>query len=170
MVGPGLRALPRSMPLRFRFSDTPQRHRLSWACVLCPSQVRAAQVTRCLVSTHSPGAMCLITSPVPAAWFPGCAAAPQVCYVSLLGSWSLAATLLMDVNRPGSQEDLVSDWEPAHSLVGDAVSGAEFAPFLLALAGACLPPCLWQGMSRSAAGSPLVFIQSFFLWVGMAVP
>ena len=83
-VGPELRARPRSKLLRFRFLDTPQRHRLSWACVLCPSQVRAAQVTRCLVSTHSPGAMCLITSPVPAAWFPGCAAAPQVCYVSLL--------------------------------------------------------------------------------------
>ena len=30
---------------------SPQRHRLRWACVLCPSQVRAAQVTRCLVST-----------------------------------------------------------------------------------------------------------------------
>ena len=28
---PGLRALPRSKPLRFRFSGTPQRHRLGWA-------------------------------------------------------------------------------------------------------------------------------------------
>ena len=49
-AGPGLRALPRSEPLGFRFSGTSQRHRLSWACVLCPSQVRAAQVTRCLAS------------------------------------------------------------------------------------------------------------------------
>ena len=49
-VGPGLHTLPRSKPLRFRFSGTPQRCRLVWACVLCPSQVRAAQVTRCLVS------------------------------------------------------------------------------------------------------------------------
>ena len=48
-VGPGLHALPRSKPLRFRFLGTPQR-RLDWACILCPSQVRAAQVTRCLVS------------------------------------------------------------------------------------------------------------------------
>ena len=38
-AGPGLRALPRSTPLRFRFSGTPQRCRLCWACVLCPSQV-----------------------------------------------------------------------------------------------------------------------------------
>ena len=52
---PGLRALPRSKPLRFRFSGTPQGHGLSWACILCPSQVRAAKVTRCLVSTLSPG-------------------------------------------------------------------------------------------------------------------
>ena len=47
-AGPGLYALPRSKMLRFRYSGTPQRHRLGWACVLCPSQVRAALVTRCL--------------------------------------------------------------------------------------------------------------------------
>ena len=51
---PGLRALPRSKSLRFRFLGTPQRLRLGWACALCPSQVRAAQVTRCLVSAVSP--------------------------------------------------------------------------------------------------------------------
>ena len=34
-AGPELRALPRPEPLRFRFSGTPQRRRLSWACVLC---------------------------------------------------------------------------------------------------------------------------------------
>ena len=45
-VGPEFHALPRSKLLRFRFSATPQGHRLSWACVLCPSQVRAVQVTR----------------------------------------------------------------------------------------------------------------------------
>ena len=52
-VGPGLHALPRSKLLRFRFLGTPQRHRLGWAYVLCPSQVRAAQATRCLASTLS---------------------------------------------------------------------------------------------------------------------
>ena len=36
---PGLYALPRSKSLRFRFSGTPQRHRLGSACVLSPSQV-----------------------------------------------------------------------------------------------------------------------------------
>ena len=49
-AGPGLYVLPRSKLLRFRYSGSPQRHRLIWACVLCPSQIRAAHVTRCLVS------------------------------------------------------------------------------------------------------------------------
>ena len=34
-AGPGLCAIPRTKPLRFRFSGTPQRRRLGWACVLC---------------------------------------------------------------------------------------------------------------------------------------
>ena len=42
-VGAGLYALPRSKPLRFRYLGSPQRRRLSWACVLCPSQVRVPQ-------------------------------------------------------------------------------------------------------------------------------
>ena len=54
-------------------------------------------------------------------------------------------TLLADVNHPGFQEDLVSNWEPAHSLMEDAGSGAEIAPCLLALAVAHLPLCFWQG-------------------------
>ena len=43
-AGPGLRVPPRSKPLRLRHSGSPQRRRLCWACVLCPSQVREAQV------------------------------------------------------------------------------------------------------------------------------
>ena len=88
-AGPGLRAFPRSKLLRFRFSGMPQGHRLGCSCVLCPSQVRAAQATRCVVSAVSPGGgVCLITSPVPAAQFPGWQRAhpSQVCRVSLLGS------------------------------------------------------------------------------------
>ena len=154
-AGPGLRALPRSEPLGFRFSGTSQRHRLSWACVLCPSQVRAAQATRCLVGTHFPGAVRLITSPVPVLSFLCTVGAPsQVCHVSLLGSLSLAATLPVDVNRTGSQEDLVNNWEPAHSLVEDAISGAKIALFRLWLPPACLPVLNL---------SPQVLAQSFVL-------
>ena len=95
----------------------------------------------------------LITSLVPDTWFPGCTARAlsQECCVSPLGSWSLTVTLLEDINCPGSQEELVSNWEPAHSLVEDAISGAEIAPCLLALAVACLLLCLWPGDAWSAA-------------------
>ena len=43
-ASPGLHAPPRSKPLRLRHSGSPQRRRLGWACILCPSQVRVAQV------------------------------------------------------------------------------------------------------------------------------
>ena len=88
-VGPGLHALPRSKLLMFRFSDTPQRHRPGWACVFCPSQVRAAPVTRCSMSTVAPyWRLRLNASPVPDPLFSGCimGAQSQVCRVSLLGS------------------------------------------------------------------------------------
>ena len=65
-----------------------------------------------------------------------------MCRVSPLGSWSLAATLLVDVNHPGSQEGLVSNWGPAHSFVEDVGSGVEIAPHLLALVDAHLTLCL----------------------------
>ena len=45
---------------------------VGWACVLCLSQVRAAQVTRCLVSTVTPSwRVHLIASPVPPLSFLG---------------------------------------------------------------------------------------------------
>ena len=81
-AGPELCALPRSKPLKFMFLGTPQRHRLSWACVLCPSQVRVAQATRCLTTTLSLGVVHLITSPVPAAWFPLCSISGVPCVSS----------------------------------------------------------------------------------------
>ena len=88
-AGPGRHAPPRSKPLRFRHSGSPQRHRLSWACVLCPSQVRAAQMIRCLASvvavTHH--------LPVTATRFPVC---------------TTGAPSQADVDCPESQEVLVS--------------------------------------------------------------
>ena len=84
-VGPGLRALSKSEPLRFRFSGTPQRCILGWACVLCPSQVRAAQATRCLVSTLSPGGW-WVSSPPWSQPLSFLGAVSQLCCVSPLGS------------------------------------------------------------------------------------
>ena len=62
-AGPGLSALPRSKPLRLRFLGTPQKHRLGWACILCPLQIQAAQATRCLASALSPGGQCVLSPP-----------------------------------------------------------------------------------------------------------
>ena len=58
----------------------------------------------------------------------------------------------MDVNHLGSQEDVVSSWEPSHSLVDDAISGAEIAaaPCLPALVITSLPLCLHVGRGRYA--------------------
>ena len=73
--------------LRFRHSGSPQRHRLSSACVLCSSQVRAAQVMRCLASAN------VVTYRLPTTRLSGCKT----------GALSQA-----DVDRPDPQEVLVS--------------------------------------------------------------
>ena len=88
--GPELYALPRSKLLRFRYLGSPQRHRLGWACLLCPSQVRAAQVIRCLVSAVA----VTYRLPVPATPFSGC---------------TTSAPSQVDVDHPESQEVLVSN-------------------------------------------------------------
>ena len=62
-AGPGLHALSRSKPLRFSFLGSPQRGRLCLAGVFCPSQVRAAQVIRCLAKALSPGGWSVLSPP-----------------------------------------------------------------------------------------------------------
>ena len=99
-AGPELHALPRPKPLRFRFSGTPQRRRLGRACVLCLSSQSSSGNQeldeRALFR-------CSATSPLPVQ--PQFQGTPgPVCLVTLLGSWTLAATLLADVNHPESQE------------------------------------------------------------------
>ena len=71
---------------------------------------------------------------------------PSCCFLGVQQEYCLrcamcllwGANLLVDVNRPGYQEDLVSNWEPACSLVEDAISVAKIAPFQLWLSPACL--------------------------------
>ena len=57
--------------------------------------------------------------------------------MSPLESWSQAATILADVNHPGYQENVVSSWDPAQSLLEDAIFGAENVA-----AHCCKPACL----------------------------
>ena len=86
-AGPGLLAPPRSKLLRFRHLGSPQRRRLGWVCILCPSQVRAAQVIRCLASTVA------ATYRLPATQLSGC---------------TTSTLSQVDVDRPEPQEVLVS--------------------------------------------------------------
>jgi len=164
-VSSGLRALPRSKPLKFRFLGTPQRRRLGWACFLCPSQVWEAQVTRLLGERRRPQ-LEAVSYHLPCRshsffWvYNQCAFSGVPCV--FLGSWSLAATLLVDVNHPESQEVLVSN-EACLQLVEDASLGPWLPRFQLWLP---LPGCLRRGMGRSAATSSA---QSFVLWAGLAV-
>ena len=72
-------------------------------------------------------------------------------------------TLPADVNHPESQEVLVSNWEPARSLVEDAVSVANIAPFQLWLPPTCIPASGGGWASLQLASSLLVFAQSFVL-------
>ena len=94
-VGPGLCAPPKSTLLRFRFSGTPQWCRLSWVCILCPSQVRAARVTRCLTSTVSQ--VCGASYHLPG---PGCSV-----------SWVRRKSMVLGMPSVSSGE-LISDWGP----------------------------------------------------------
>ena len=80
-------APPGSKPLRFRHSGSPQRRRLGWACVLCSSHVRAAQVMRCLVSANAAAYR------LPATRLSGC---------------KTGAPSQADVDRPDPQEVLVN--------------------------------------------------------------
>ena len=92
--GPGLLLPPGSKPLRFRHSGSPQRRRLGWACVLCLSQVRAAQVMRCLVSAIA------ATYRLPAARLSRC---------------TTGAPSQANVDRPDPQEVLAK--KPAYSFI-----------------------------------------------------
>ena len=116
-ASPGLRALPRSKPLRFRHSGSPQRLRLGWACVLC--QVRAAQVTWCLLS------MVAATYHLPR---------PCCCFLGV----KLACLLRGMLTIQNPQKSWLA-MKPACSLVGNASLGLRLP--LLALAGlTCLSP------------------------------
>ena len=92
-------------------------------------------------------------------YFPGLSCSDSGFWVLHKGTDSVGPVFCaLPVNYAGSQEDLVSSSEPAHSLVEDAISGAETAPCLLALAvAACLSASGGEMGSPHLASSPLVF-------------
>ena len=87
-VGPAFRALPRSKLPGFSFSSTPQTHR-QWSMCFVPFPGPSSSGDQVLGEHAIPGGLCvLITSPVPAPWFPGCTAraVSQVSHISPPGS------------------------------------------------------------------------------------
>ena len=136
---PGLRALPRSKLLRFRFSGTPQRLRLGWACVLCRSGLSSSgdqvcgehTVLRCCASYHLPGPSSSVSGHA-RLW---CA----VCLFQGADLWLQPSRRMSTIQN--LRKSLVRNWKAVCSLVGDTLSGAEIAPFWLWLAPAWpLPP------------------------------
>ena len=88
-AGPGLRPLPRSKLLRFRFSGTPQRGRTQLDLRFVPFPGPSSSGNQVLGECCLPRwGVCLITSSVPAARFPGWqrVSPSPVCRMSLLGS------------------------------------------------------------------------------------
>ena len=166
-MGPAFPTLPRSKLLRFRFLGTPQMPDLV-AHVFC-SLPRSQQLrwpgpwwVHCPKwAVHLNHFLGLDRSVY------GCAviAPTQVCRVSPLGHWSQATTLLADVNSPGLQEGMVSNWQSAHSLVENA--GLWGWDFPLPSGSGCHTraslPLVGRGAYRQLASSPLVFVQSFVL-------
>ena len=158
-AGPALRGLPRPKPLKFRFSGIPQKHRLGWACVLClpwPSSSGSHELDECTLPRYS--APYPLRSPS-LNFHTRLLGAPCVCSGELISSYDPSQRMSTIQNL---RKSLVRNWEPVCSLVGDAISGAEFAPF-----PSPLPPASSGGWaSLLPASSSLVFAQSFGLGTG----
>ena len=155
-AGPGLHALLRSRPLTFRFSGTPQRRRLGWACVLCPSWAK---------QLRWPGAWCVYSPPVGGCGFSLPPSQPlgflgvQRAFLGVpcvySGELVSGCDLLVYVDHPESQEVLVSK-EVCLQFGRGRLSGDTIALFQLWLPS---PACLqWgDGPARSCLAplSPL---------------
>ena len=102
--------------LRFQPSGVPQK------CLrFVPSTAQAAQAARSLTGALSPGAVCLLPSATPAS-------------VSACAGWVHAPCVSLQPSRRMStiqnlSRSLIRNWRPVCSAVGDAVLGAEPAPF-----------------------------------------
>ena len=141
-AGPGLHAPPRSKPLRFRYSGSPQRHRHSWACVL---------------------GLCFVPFPALSSLsdevFVECAPCDLSPLLSLLLSF-LGVQLVhllwrMTVQNP-KKSQLAN--KPACSLVDNVSLGLRLPPS----GSGCLSP---KGDGLQPANS----LRPFVLWVGLAV-
>ena len=112
--------------LQFQFSGTLQKRRLGWACVLClpwPSSSGSHELDECTLPRYR--APYPLRSPS-LNFHTRLLGAPCVCSGELISSYDPSQRVSTIQNLGKS---LVRNWEPVCSLVGDAISEAEFAPF-----------------------------------------
>ena len=132
--------------------------RLGWACILCPPQIQAAQVTRCLASTVTPSCgLQLIASPVPATWFSGCTTGAPRC--AMCHFWG-ADLWLRSSQQKSTVQNPKKSWlamKPGCSLVDDASLGPRLPP-----SGSGCPHLPVSG-GRWAGLQPTSSAQSFVL-------
>ena len=147
-----MHAFPKPKLLRLRFLGTPQRQRFGPAFCALPRSKQLRQPGAWPAHTPQVG-QCILSPP----------SSQPLGFLGVQWEHCLRRVLYIffgelisgcdppgGCHRPVSQEDLVSNWKPVHSLVEDVVSGGEFGPCLLALAH--LPPCLWWVVGQSGAG------------------
>ena len=102
-----------------------------------PSPSRAAQGTRSLTSALSPGAAQLPSPSLPQ--FPGALVLCTMCLFWGADLWLQPSQQISPIQN--LRKSLVRNLKPVCSLVGEAISGAEFTSFWLWLAPASpLPP------------------------------
>ena len=153
----GCRLLYREWALRcvrFQFSGVPQRRRLGCACVLClphPSSSGSQELDeRTLPGCSAP------YPPAHARSQPQFPRAPVEFALCLSGKLVTSRDPRWMSTIQNLRKSLVRNWEPVCSLVGDAVSGAEFAPFpSLPPASGDGPVCLRQALFWNCSFHPL---------------
>ena len=161
-AGPGFCVHPRSKPLRFRFLGTPQRCRIGWACVLCPSQVQL----------RWPGAWWAQSPPVegcdlslPPSQLPGFLGVQQAHFLRCAMCLFWGADLWL---RPSGQMSMVQNSKKSWLATKSASVWYRMLLWGPRLPSSGCPPL--PVFSGGWAGpQPASSAQSFVLWVGLAV-
>ena len=134
-----------------------------------PSHVRAAQGTRSLTSALSSGAVRLLPS-LSQPQFPRVPVRSTLCLFWRADHWLRPSRRMSTIQN--LRKSLVRNWKPVCSLVGDALSGAEFAPFR---PGAHLPPSScpgggWAGPQPASSSLSFVLLTGWLcLRLGLSV-
>ena len=155
VVGPGLHALPGPKSLKFRFSGTPQRHRLGWACVLCFLQQGSSGSQKLDQRTRP---RCRAPYPLRGPSLSFQLVHQSLCLFCGADLWLRPSQRMSTIQN--LRKSLVRNWRPICSLVGGAISGAD-AP-----SPSSLPPAGGGWAGPQLASSSMVFIQSFVQGTG----